>query len=245
MSDDLLDNRVLMRPQIRPNADRARYAQLLILILLILDVISFFSSWMQLGLLHDLNNGVFVESSTIDSNDMREILLGYIYIAVFIVSIVTFINWFRRAYYNLGKRVKTRFTDGWASGAWFVPIISLFRPVQMMSEMWDETTTLILNKGGESKGNKVIVSVWWTIWIISNLLGNGLRRSANNATSIDDYIFSTKAEMVLSFIGVPLAIVAILVIRTYSQKEEYLAKLELNEVDYSQTVPITIDDSIL
>lgn len=244
MTDNLLDSRVFDKSLIRLNAQRAQYAQLLILMVLILDILSFFSSWMQLNLLNDLNSGIMPEDSVLTSNDLREAVLGYIYIAVFIVSIVTFLNWFRRAYYNLTKRTKTERTDGWASGAWFVPILSLFRPVQMMSEMWTKTTALIKEKGGEDFGKKELISAWWTFWIISSLLGNFIRRSSTKATSIDDFIFSTKGEMILSIIGIPLAILTIMLIRTYARKEEELAKLELNEVDYSETVPEIIGEEI-
>lgn len=229
MQEELLDNKIYNKTLVRPNDQRAKYAQFLILVILILDLVSIFSSWMQLNLLNKLNAGIIPDDSALVSNDLREMILGYVYIAIYIVSIVTFLSWFRRAYYNLSQRTIVKYTNGWAAGAWFVPILSLFRPVQIMAEMWDGTSLLIANKDGRDEGKRGIIPAWWTLWIISNLLANFVRRSSTNAASVDDFIFSTQADIVLSILSIPLCLLAILLIRTYNQKELELLRLDQDE----------------
>ena len=91
MQEELLDNKIYNKTLVRPNDQRAKYAQFLILVILILDLVSIFSSWMQLNLLNKLNAGIIPDDSVLVSNDLREMILGYVYIAIYIVSIVTFL----------------------------------------------------------------------------------------------------------------------------------------------------------
>ena len=95
--------------------------------------------------------------------------------------------------------------------------------------MWDGTSLLIANKDGRDEGKRGIIPAWWTLWIISNLLANFVRRSSTNAASVDDFIFSTQADIVLSILSIPLCLLAILLIRTYNQKELELLRLDQDE----------------
>ncbi len=102
-------------------------------------------------------------------------VLGLVQLVVLILSIVFFIMWFRRAYNNLHIcQVKTLpFSEGWASGSWFVPIISLHYPYRIMKSIWIETQ-LALRKQGERYETYVdgYLGWWWTFWLIGNIVSN-------------------------------------------------------------------------
>src|SRR6266545_4148948 len=56
----------------------------------------------------------------------------------FLVSATLFLAWFRRAYANLtplGAR-RLRYRPWWALGAWVLPVFSLFRPKQLLNDIW-------------------------------------------------------------------------------------------------------------
>ncbi len=58
---------------------------------------------------------------------------------VFVVAFVLFLMWFRRAYKNIqiiGYEIKHK--DGWAVGDFFVPVISLYYPYNIMTEIWQK-----------------------------------------------------------------------------------------------------------
>ena len=76
MQEELLDNKIYNKTLVLPNDQRAKYAQFLILVILILDLVSIFSSWMQLNLLNKLNAGIIPDDSVLVSNDLREMILG-------------------------------------------------------------------------------------------------------------------------------------------------------------------------
>jgi len=82
-----------------------------------------------------------------ESNDLRQLVIAIISMVVALISAVTFIMWFRRAYFNLHSRVsKLSFTEGWAAGAWFVPIVNLGRPLNIMQELYNKTAALLKEK---------------------------------------------------------------------------------------------------
>jgi Domain of unknown function (DUF4328) len=215
---------------IRPNKSRAKNAIIVIWIIMGLDVISMISSYLQYDLLAFANAGGFISDEVADSNDNREMILAFIYTAVSIISIVTFIQWFRRAYYNLNIRINCKFSEGMAAGCWFIPIIALFRPYQIMKEMWVETSKLILSKTDVLIKNDGtgILALWWTIWIIYNFVGNQVIKMAFRGETIADYMNGTIGDIVLSFLGIPLAFITIRFIKLYSHKEDQLYMLEQN-----------------
>jgi len=125
---------------LKPNEQRSQNAILLIWIALAMNCISLVSSYFQYDLLQTAANGGEISAEAVTSNDNREQAIGIIQIIVFVVSAITFIQWFRRAYFNLHLRVnRLSQTEGWAAGCWFVPIVNLFRPYQIMKEMFQAT----------------------------------------------------------------------------------------------------------
>lgn len=86
---------------LRPNAQRAKTAILLLYCVLAIEIISLLSGYFQYDLLSTIAEGYFVSEATANSNDTREQIVGALYMIAFIISAITFIRWFRRAYYNL------------------------------------------------------------------------------------------------------------------------------------------------
>lgn len=232
MSEELLDSKIFTDRGIRPNAERAKIAQYLIWSVMAVDILTIGSSYMQLNLLKAVQNNQIVTDEMVSSNDLRAIIVGIFYAVVFIVSIVTFIQWFRRAYYNLNRRIIANHTEGWAAGFWFIPIVSLWKPYQLMKEMWEKTNGLINSRtnGALEIRSTAIIGAWWTLWIVSNFVGNYVSRTAFKAESLQNLINSTIADIVLSILGIPLAIAAVMMIKSYAAKEERLLQIEKDEM---------------
>lgn len=213
---------------LKPNDKRAKYAIIAVLVVLFIDIISGISSYMQYLLLADIKNGVSITQDVADRNDLREQMIGIVHLIIFITSAVFFIQWFRRAYFNLHVRTdNTNYSDGWAAGSWFVPIISLFRPHQIMKEL-DYDTSELLEKatGKEVKSNATIITTWWTLWIITNYFGNYLFRRMFDGETLEDLTHLTQLQIINSGLGLPLALLAIYVIKNYADKEAALVTEE-------------------
>lgn len=217
---------------LKPNAHRAKTAMLLIWIMMGLDVIALTSGYFQYELLQTAADGGDVSLETANANDLRERIIAIVQVIASIVSAIMFIRWFRRAYYNLHQLVDgLQFDEGWAAGSWFVPILNWFRPFQIMKELFLETKALLANKDLSiyERFSTPALGVWWTLWIISSLVGQFVFRYSLRAETLQDYITVTIVGMVVNFIGVPLALITIKVIKDYAAVEPLLAELNKGE----------------
>ena len=222
---------------LRPNAHRAKYALFMILIVMAADIISAISGYLQFDLLKSVEDGKLFFPETFENNDLRERIIGITSMIVFIISAVTFIMWFRRAYYNLGKKtIYLRFSDDWAAGSWFVPIISFYRPFQMMKQLFQETKKVLsLNKIKTNLSTDIVVW-WWTLWLINSFVGQFVFRYSMRADTLDELLISTKVGILNNLLGIPLAVVAAKLIKEYSNVEPLLfeEKIEASNIDLSQ-----------
>lgn len=214
---------------LKPNSSRAKTAISLISVVMVLDVIAFISHGMQYNLLCALEDGKDVLSSEIDSNDKRESFIGILYMLFYIISAITFIQWFRRAYYNLHQRVDNCiYSEGWAAGSWFVPIIGLWWPFQIMRELYQETALYLSSKGVELKEELSTkwLGVWWTFWILNNVLGQIAFRLADDADTLGELKGFTMLGWVGDVVGVVLALITIKVIKDYAIAENEFYKFK-------------------
>jgi hypothetical protein len=224
---------------LKPNGQRAKKAITLIWIVFSLEIVSFISGYFQYDLLQSAANGAtIITPLDVTLNDLREQSIGVLYLVVYIVSTVTFIQWFRRAYFNLHLRVDNLLhPEGWAAGSWFVPIISLFRPYQIMEELYNESNDLLEKKGLNVNGlSTKYLFWWWALWILSSLVGQVVIRYTLNAESLDDMIFATTSGMFQNIINIPLALLAIKVIKDYSKVEPILFDMKDEEEVQEETL---------
>lgn len=222
---------------LRPNGERAKNAITLVWIVLALEVVSIISGYFQYDLLQTVANGGEISMETATANETRGQIIGIVYSIVFSISAVTFIKWFRRAYYNLHLRVNhLAQTEGWAAGSWFVPIINLYRPYQIMKELYQETKELLIQKGFSINDNFTTGSLgwWWTLWIINNVIGQFVFRYSMRAESVDELTISTVASLIGNVVGIPLAIITVKVIKDYSNVESML--IEIKDEEETTTV---------
>lgn len=217
---------------LRPNTQRAKTAIILIWVVMGLQIVSLYSSYLQDQLLSESGDGAFISEEVATANDTRESIIGFVVLAAYVTSMITFIQWFRRAYYNLHLRVKTlRHSEGWAAGAWFVPIVGLFWPYQIMMDLYKQTTAYLKRKGVpiEKEPRTELVGGWWTFWVISAVLGQVSFRLSMHAETIDALADSTVADMLSCILDIPLAILAVAVIKGYARLEPLLASVKDEE----------------
>lgn len=217
-----------MMENLRPNKKRASTAIVFIWIIFGIEILSLFSSFFQYMLLNDVSVGKFISEDSSNLNDLRETIIIIIHSIIFIISGIVFIRWFRRAYYNLHLIVDDlSHTEGWAAGYWFVPIANLYRPFQIMKELYGETINYLRKNNVESNfPSKKPLIWWWSFWIINEFLDRIIFQYARRTETIDELIFSTKLNMLECLIGLPLCIITVSVIKNYSLLEDKLIKID-------------------
>lgn len=213
----------------KPNEQRAKTAIILIIVVMIFSVISLFSDSLEYGLLTSSE----ITSEAAESNDTRQRIIAIFSLIAYIISIVTFISWFRRAYYNLHSKINNLDnSEAAAAYSWFIPIVNLYKPQNIMKEIFEETE-LFLEQNIEKYNaptNISKVQLWWTFWIVVNILSNIQFRMSLNADTIDELINSNIFSMVISILSIPLAIVTINVIKEYSKIETLFFNTKAREI---------------
>lgn len=208
---------------LRPNEQRGKAALALIWIMLAVELLMGVSNYFEYRLLSSWVDGEPVSMEAAAANDSRQLLIAILLIATRIASIVTFILWFRRAYYNLHLRVRNlQNTEGWAAGAWFIPIVNLYMPYQIMKELYVETFALMGNKKGEYPENftTAFVGWWWFLWIATGLCGRIEFFKAVRAEDIHAKIETNILSIVSCGMGVVLCVITAKVIFDYMQLEK-------------------------
>lgn len=217
---------------LKPNEQRSQNAILLIWIALAMNIISLISSYFQYVLLKAAANGETISIEYATSNDNREQAIGIIQIIVFVLSAITFIQWFRRAYFNLHLRVNhLSETEGWAAGCWFVPIMNFYKPYQIMKEMFQATHFFLKRNDVHTTEHlsTATLGLWWTFWIIDRFVGQFVFKYSLKAETIAELTTTTIAEIISNGIGIFLALITIKIIKEYSSLETLMHKVKLTE----------------
>ncbi|WP_436492505.1 DUF4328 domain-containing protein [Actinokineospora sp. HUAS TT18] len=106
-----------------------------------------------------------VSADDLYAADDRTTLLALIYLFALAISGVVFITWLYRARKNaeLLCDAEHRRSRGWLIGGWFVPIVNLWFPFQIVSDIWkasSPTTPKRLDALVHLKGSG-LVALWW------------------------------------------------------------------------------------
>lgn len=117
--------------------------------------------------------------------------VGFSIAPVYIASAVLTAILFYRANANLrslGVR-GLQHRPGWCAGFWFIPIISLFKPYQVAGE---------IDQFSRPRGSRIAtppIGMWWTFWIVGNILSNIETRLALSGVALG------MAGLVLSWVA--------------------------------------------
>ena len=104
----------------------------------------------------------------VEADNLVTTVLGTGLIMAYIATIVMFCVWTYRANANIHAlgAANLRFSPGWAVGWYFVPIANLWKPYQVMNEIWraSKSPNRWYNEASSS-----IVGWWWFWFVISNV----------------------------------------------------------------------------
>lgn len=155
---------------LRPNQPRAKIARL-ILRLLMLNTLGM----ALLSLIGPLQPDWQNPNSSFTSGITNTIFLlyglsGFGYYALLIGSVVAFLLWLHRAYYNLHQLParQPRYAVGWVVGAWFVPVFNLVRPYRIVREVWQRTQQAAT---GHVAAPATVLPWWWAALLLQAVVG--------------------------------------------------------------------------
>lgn len=155
---------------ISPNEERSKTAILLLRIYIIFLFCSVFTEIVASVALHK-NGGDMRESLLVVGLVSGIAIIGGI---VNLFFMIYFIMWLRRAYHNLHKAGSTalRHGEGWAAGAWFIPIMGYVWPFQIVRDTWNETQN-VFRKRDEfyEREEDNVTGWWWAFFLVAVFVG--------------------------------------------------------------------------
>jgi hypothetical protein len=106
-----------------------------------------------------------------------EHLMTYSFSPLFLTISIVFLMWVFRAYRNLSALLpgSVTYSARWAVGYYFIPVVNLFRPYQVMREIWWKSDPSSLSVfGKESCATKTssaaIVGWWWASFLLMHIV---------------------------------------------------------------------------
>lgn len=218
---------------LRDNSKRAKTLLNTFIILIIITILGLVVSFNELRLLQNIKNDDYISEEEANFSDTLQSVFGFVQFGIYIISIVFFLNWFRRAYGNLHRLgvMGLRYKENRAVWNWFIPIICLFAPAQIMSEIWKVTQLQIkrFNPGYVIRNGTPLIGIWWTLYIIDGIIGRYLLKSSLRQNTIEDLIESSQMMIVSDFLFLLEALFVIILVNKISKMESILAK-ELHKV---------------
>src|SRR5262249_14954994 len=120
-----------------------------------------------------------------------------------------------------------RYTTGWAIGAWFVPILNLWRPKQIANDIWrasDPAAPPEQESTWRDKATPALLSAWWILFIVSSQLGNAAARASFAGDQATDVRNADYADVASLALDVAAAVLAILVVLRLTRRETERAR---------------------
>lgn len=171
--------------QLVPNTKTANNIILVIKILMILEIISLFLSFLQYNITSRYYDNKILTDNLYNIFDAIISLVGILFALIYLFSVYEFIKWFRTAYSNLHILFDLRIIsnnlkhqDHWAAYSWFIPLLNLFRPYEIMKELYSESIT-VLNTQNISIKNEIKthqIGWWWFFFIVTGILSKVINK---------------------------------------------------------------------
>lgn len=167
--------------QAEPLWPRAKVAIALIGAVGLTALASLWADLNQLDAISRLIDGERVTGAELRESDDRVATTAIIYLVALLLSAITFLLWYSRAYRNtiaMGV-TRPRYGTRWAVAYWFIPIVTLFRPKQVINDIWRGSDPDLPSLTGGVEGRPVthLIHWWWAFWILSTFVGNYTART--------------------------------------------------------------------
>ncbi|MFD9741661.1 DUF4328 domain-containing protein [Umezawaea sp. NPDC059074] len=171
-------------------------------------MLSAFSAWFTHGVVVDYLDGVpDVAEADLNAADSLAAALGVLNVLVRIAAGVVFIVWLWRARRNsvaLYGWEGHRRESVWVGWAWFVPVVNLWFPYQVVQDVYRPSTRL---SGG-------VVRWWWGVYLVRNGASVYFAAAARGQEiTVESLKTAAITSTLLAVLGVVAAVLVVVVVR--------------------------------
>jgi Domain of unknown function (DUF4328) len=157
------------------------------------------------------------------NNDPIQVVVGLLQSGLGIVTGIAFLRWIYRAYKNIkGFGAEgLRFSPGWAVGYYFIPILSLIRPVQVMGEIWRASD----DPGNwRQKPGSWLIASWWTLFLLYTGVTQISLEIAFQASTNDQWRLAAVLAILGDLFSIPLSIATLRLVTEIYRRQEALVE---------------------
>ncbi|MFI0780015.1 DUF4328 domain-containing protein [Streptomyces sp. NPDC021212] len=198
-------------------------------------ILAFIARVQQYNLYGDVLDGGSVSPEKADDADEFYRVALLLSSAVMLALGIVWPIWFRRLRLNAEVFApgQHRFSPGWAAGAWFTPVVSLWFPKQIANDIWRASSPQ-----GPHQAGRGLLNGWWVCWVISGPLFSSSLLQWSNARqrALDSGLFGARGaiEDMRTAIGtncfaylvtLAAAILGLMVVRQITTMQEQRAAL--------------------
>ncbi|MFF3884889.1 DUF4328 domain-containing protein [Streptomyces sp. NPDC001914] len=143
-----------------------------------------------------------------DEADSLSLAAARVQTTALLAAGVVFLFWFRRVRLNAEVFFPAGHTwsRAWVIGGWFVPIVNLWRPRQIMTEIWDAS------RPAGSRSRLGLVNLWWVLWLAGLVAGRFYSALSRNAETAKDIRDTALQAMIGDGLDIAAAVAAIVVV---------------------------------
>ncbi|WP_203256770.1 DUF4328 domain-containing protein [Hyunsoonleella ulvae] len=230
---------------IKDNTLRGKQILVMFVILAVIDILSAAFNFYQNSVLSDYTDGAY-DDDFIELLDVVSMIIGIIYFLSFVLTVIFFIRWFRRAYGNLIRlNINMEYEESGAVWGYFIPFVNWVRPIKTMKEIYIKLQDTLKNYDSSFFVNKEtsFIVVWWLVYIFNGLVGNYASRVMNRATDIDSFIQANNIYIFSDLFDIVAITLAIMVVMKISKLELLLKNSDtsLSVIDQIGAIPIDIE----
>lgn len=165
-------------------------------------------------------------------SDILILILALVQIVLGIVVAFTFLRWIYISNKNL-RAVSGGFityTPGWSVGWFFVPFANVWKPYQVVKEIW------VASHDGDAVDQDV-VGWWWSLFLLSGILNRLTFRMSMRAEDVVSYNNATLMQIAADGTAIVLGVLALTMVTRIgaAYSENFVKPTSLLSVDGMQT----------
>jgi Domain of unknown function (DUF4328) len=225
-------------PGILDNSQRIRYAILFQWIVIGATLLALASTVLEYLMMQKMAAGIKVPHAQIEASDWRQQAIGGTQLVLILMAFIGLVLWAHRAYANLHRLHKTprpRHAEGAAGWGWFVPIMNLWYPYQVMKDLWVLTQRYAQpDEAIRYERDNGLIGGWWLLRIFALVASRGMRAPAAGDT-MNQILTYVQFTMGMQVLYIWYAVATIYLLRKFRPFEQQLAARFAN--GYPQNPP--------
>jgi hypothetical protein len=198
-----------------------------------LALVAVWSDWQEVQLLQAAQAGGDIREDRAEALDQWQQVIGTVQLA-FGLEWLLFLIWVYQSNGNTWAFgvPDLRFTPGWSVGWFFVPVMNLFRPYQVVKEVWAAS-----HPGPEPwdpRPAPVAIAAWWSNRVVALAAGRAAVRLTARAKTLPEHLTASQVQLVADLVDLPLMLLSAWLVWSIFQRQQakyhwFLERAMLNE----------------